>query len=288
MWQRMFGSSSSPGDREVAKFPKTRPHSLKDYFEWMFGPTTNMHFVIQGAGNDYKTAGEMILVDSNPSVLEYLKKNSWPGKTFKSKKQTTVSPKMSDMELLQFCQFCGARIRWAFDHEKITIADFLQAMKQNKVEDLFAKTTKYMYIEGRDPGANFPDSELLNIDKKVALSTFIAPSAIQAGLMHNLKAATTLLNKYHWSLLEALKGAAVKDGLQGEVGETKVADLVRQVLAIAEAGLDPQERWMLSYPKWVLKTGMNGADRALKFLGNNFSQKNIRKLVLARKVVIPK
>ena len=123
------------------------------------------------------------------------------------------------MEILQYSQFTGARIRFKLKNQNnFPIDDFLKACKEesNKVEDIFDEFGEYFYIEGRDPGANFPDQEILGAGEKIAKSVVISPSAIQAGLLNNLQGVSRYINQFPWSQLSNLREVAAKDGLQGK------------------------------------------------------------------------
>lgn len=288
LWKEMMKDSIFASDRMMAQFPKKRMYTLKDYFNWMFGKGTNIYFVLhKGSEKDYKTGGKIVIIGGYPSVLTYLSKPKWKGTIFRTNKKVTIFPHLSHLEMMQFSQFAGARIRWTFDHSKVSISHFLEAMKKDNVEALFKKVAHSIYIEGRDPGANFPDRELLELGNNIPKSVVIAPSAIQLGLIRNLSESVALLNKYEWSILGRLKEAAIRKALDGRVGDITVRDLTEKVLEIASRGLEKSEQWMLSYPNWVLKTGLTGADRALRQLGNNVEPKSIRQLVLSRNVILP-
>lgn len=286
LWQQMMKSSSS-GDQKLARFPDERFYSLRDYFEWIYGEKTDIWFVIHKGKDDYKGGGSFVTIDDKPSVLGYLAREQWQATVFADGQKVTVEPHLSHMEVAQFLPFAIPRIRFGMNHDGISTSDFLSAMKENAVEALFENAAKYIYIEGRDPGANFPDRELIDAGGEIARSVMIAPSAIQAGLVKNLNEATALLDQYSWPMLGKLREAAIKDGLQGEVNGETVGSLTRKVLEVASRGLELDEQWMLSYPQWVLETGKNGADRALQQLGDNTDRESIRKLVLSRSVLLP-
>ena len=48
-----------------------------------------------------------------------------------------------------------------------------------------------------------------------------------------------------------------------------VRELAEEVITVASRGLKPTETWMLAYPEWVLRTGKNGADRAIEFVNSH-------------------
>lgn len=300
MWDRMMKGAKVAGDRITTKFPPKKFRTLADYFTWMFSGKTGIHFVLAEnteGKTDYKGIGERILiVNGNPAVLSYLSKSKWNAQFFKNiqkgiKKTVVIKPTIIHMEAMQFAQFIGARIRYGLNHKDFPIEDFVKACKQQSkfgVEEIFDRFAKFIYIEGRDAGASFPDIEILLAGKDIAESVVISPSAVQTGLIKNLAKVTKYLNKFEWSTLGKLREAAIKDGLQGQAEGIKVKDFTEKILELAAAGLDAKERWMLNYPFWVLETGENGADRAIKFVNKFKGNLNnaLVELVKSRKVML--
>lgn len=300
IWDGMMKNSKVEGDRITATFPKSPFKNLAQYFEWMFGDKTGIHFVLAEKNNnkmDYKGVGDRILiVENNPAVLTFLSKKEWKAlylKDIKKKKKQTVivQPNITHMEAMQFAQFAGARIRYSLNQKDFPLEKFLEACKKtnkNEVEKIFEKFAKYMYIEGRDPGSNFPDKEIANAGDTIAKSVAISPSALQAGLINNLEKTLNYLNKYPWKQLGELRESAIEHGLQGFVRNLRVEDFTRNILYLANEGLSKDEQWMLSYPNWVLLKKQNGADRAISFIKKYKGDKNraIKKLIELRKVTI--
>lgn len=299
MWERMMRHSKIEGDRITAQFPPYRFETLSQYFNWMFGPGTAIHFVIQSQeGTEYKNVGDRILIiPNNPTVIEYLSQPSWdavrltdifnnfPPTPFK------IKPHISHFEAMQFAQFTGARIRFTLSSYDIDLHDFLEALnnpKSDNLERIFSQYIKSMWIEGRDPGANFPDREMMDKNPQAAQYVIIAPSAIQAGLIRNLEEASRFIDKFPWDQLKALREEAIKNGLSGEVNNLTVKDFASRVLEIAARGLTSEEGRFLSYPRWVLETNANGADRAIRFVEK--SEKPIaealKDLVRSRQVIL--
>lgn len=277
MWDRMTGSSKVKGDLLTTKFPPQRFKTLAQYFNWMFGSKTQIYFILarNSQSSGYKSIEDKILIpQGHLSVLEYLSKKEWPAFWFKqinrkNPKKEIISPNISDLEVLQYTQFAGARIRFKLkNHNSFPIKDFLKACRENslEVEKIFDDFSDYFYIEGRDPGANFPDKEIISAGENIAKSTVISPSAIQAGLLNNLKKVVQFIDQFKWNQLKALRDSAIKNGLQGKIAKITVEEFTSKVLELANEGLDEKERWMLAYPKWVLQTKQNGADRALRFI----------------------
>src|SRR5690606_10751048 len=97
------------GDRRVAQPPERPFENMRDYFNWMFGPDTAMFFVVDGG---YKGGDEMVVVDGDPSLLEFMQRDEWQGKAFGTDETRTVNPAMQHFALHQFAQFTGARIRF--------------------------------------------------------------------------------------------------------------------------------------------------------------------------------
>lgn len=299
MWDRMMGSSKVKGDLFTTKFPPKRFKRLAQYFNWMFGSKTQIYFILARDNNSlgYKSIGDKILIPKGHlSVLEYLSKKSWPVYSFKNikkknPKKEIIIPNISDLEVLQYTQFAGARIRFKLkNHNNFPLKEFLKACQQEslKVEKIFDDFSEYFYIEGRDPGANFPDQEIISAGENIAKSVVISPSAIQAGLLNNFKKVVKFVDQFEWNQLKALRESALKDGLQGKVSNTTVEEFTKKVLELAEEGLDKKERWMLAYPNWVLESKQNGADRALRFVNSHKRGRiaTIVELVKYRKAVI--
>ena len=297
MWERMMGNSTVPGDLRVARFPERRFDTMARYFQWMFAGDSGIHFILNNGGRDYKgIKDQMLIVEGNPNVLTYLSQKTVRARFLSDIQAGTmnavqmVTPDISHMETMQFAIFSGARIRYGLNHDGFPLQEFLKAcQKPNRrdVEKIFSDYAQFIYIEGRDPGANFPDSELWDANAQVAQSSFIAPSAIQAGLIRNLGEAVTLLNQYAWKHLGALRDVAITSGLSGEVAGVSVKTLVTQVLEIAGRGLSSKEQWMLAYPQWVLYHG-NGADRAIEFVNRHplGNRQALIDLVRSRQVVV--
>lgn len=294
IWDRMFGPSSSRGDYKLCQTPERPFENLRDYFQWMFGSGTNMYFVLrQGVGGDYKKFSEIAAVDGYPSILDFLAQKHWKGKIFGTNREVVIEPEMGHMELHQFTQFIGARIRYKLAGNGFDPEEFLAAMagRGREVEELFDKKAEYLYIEGRDVGANFPDQALLDLPsgEKIAHSVVISPSAIQLGLIRNLPEAKELFEKYQWGDLSALRSEAIVKGLSAEHNGIRASDLALRVLEVAGRGLNTDEQWMLAYPEHVLSSGKNAADRALelfeKFSGTSVEDR-IRRVVLARSAII--
>lgn len=301
MWDKMMKNSKVKGDIFTSRFPPKRFRTMAQYFNWMFGGQTGIHFVLSNAENesaDYKGIKDRILiVNGNPSVLEYLSKPEWPTTFLKDavenkESRVTVKPTIAHMETMQFAQFAGARIRYRLkNHDDFPIQEFVKACKNPnsiKVEEIFSKFAEYCYIEGRDAGADFPDQELWNAGKDVASSVIISPSTLQAGLIQNLKNAIKYIDTFRWSDLKLLREVAIKDGLQGKTQKIPVYKFTEKIIEIASDGLAQEDQRFLAYPKWIMKTQKNGADRAIEFVEKRKDnlEKSLRELIRSRHVVI--
>lgn len=307
MWERMMRYAKIEGDRTTARFPQEPFQTLAQYFNWMFGNDTAIHFIIaseietqdEEKGGNYKGIGDrIIIIPESPSVLEYLSRSSWQGLFLRdifngfNLRVVEVIPDISHIEAMQWSQFTGARIRYGLKHHGFPLQEFLEACKnpdQRRVEEIFQNWANFMYIEGRDAGANFPDREIFNSGTEIARSVLISPSAIQAGLIANLEKAKRFIYKYPWLKLKALRDVAIRNGLEGEVDDTTVYDFTKQVLEIAAGGLSESEQKLLKYPQWVLETRQNGADRAIEFLEKQRGislEEALKRLVVHRQVVL--
>ena len=297
LWDGMFGRANSAGDRRLYKPPEQPFNNLRDYFYWMFGPDTNMYFVVTapdgGPVKNEKGEVRLVRIDGDPSLLEYMKGEEWNGKTFETEEPVVVKPTMDHFQMHQFTQFTGARIRYGLKDEPFPVIELVAAMEAdgNEVDELFARKGAYFYIEGRDPGANFPDKELLELPDgdQIARSVIISPAAIHAGLIRNIDAAEALVAKYGWKNLIALRDDAIKNGMDAKHNNVTAQELCHDILEVARAGLHDDELWMLAYPEFVARTGLNGATRALEAF-NSLSgptADRIKQITEDRAIVLP-
>lgn len=290
LWLRMFASSRFTGDVKLAIMPDAPFKDLRHYLTWMFGPGTHMHVVPACHGGDYKKSSDLMHVQGDVPLLDFLQAKSWGATDLDGRRQTRVQPTIQHMEFQQFAQFLDVRIRYRFK-EEFKLEHFLSAWKSGlPLEDLFAKYSDSCYLEGRAAGANFPDRELVETaGNTVCRSMVISPSAIQFGLLRQLEQAWELIESYSWETLKSLKKAAIRDGLHATVGKVAVKDLCKEVIDIAGMGLYADQAWMLAYPEYVLKTGQTGADRAIALfqrLSGSTTQR-LQQLALQRCMVPP-
>lgn len=291
IWPNMFATSKFPCDRELCCIPKRPFKDLRDYFSWFFGPGTNMQFVVCAKQKDYKKPSEIVIVDGDPPMVEYLAKPTWPGRFLSTGEKTTISPSMEQVAFLQFTPFIDARLRFGLNDEEFPHQLFLDALKgKSDMDALCEEKFAFCYIEGRAAGANFPDQEILDIgDGNIARSMVIGPSAIQTGLLRNREAGRRFLESYAWADLLGLRAAAIKDGLEGEYNGIPVKKICGEVLDIAADGLDSAEEWMLEYARFTLASGKSGADRALDFYesGATSGRERLKELIRARRMRLP-
>ncbi len=262
IWPRMFADPTFAGDR-ITHRPPTRPfESLGHYFRWMFEGNRAMQALPLG-DNTYKGFGGLARMDGDPALFDFLRAPVWSGRALRDGAAVEVHPDMRHLEALQFSQFADARIRFVFETPP-GIEDFFHSLARDRVEALFADHCESLWIEGRACGANFPDAELCGLDDPlVAASVVLAPSALQKGLQVNRESFARLSALLPWRDLRPAREAAIRDGLAGRTGAVSLDRFAAAVVDEAEAGLMPSERWMLSYPRHVLQTGRNGADRAI-------------------------
>ena len=274
IWDDMFHNSKVRGDFFVSKFPPKPFENLGEYFSWMFGKKTAIHFAVQDSTDGYKGLGEKILIPERfISVLDFLKEKSVTTYNLHSlftkfpPTPEIITPNITHMESMQWAQFAGARIRFKLkDHDSFPVDEFVHNClgKSTEVEEIFKKFTEFVYIEGRDPGANFPDQKIGNAGSNVAESVMIAPSALQAGIINNLDKVSSYLATFEWKDLGLLREESIRNGLQGEHNRIKVHNFTEKILELASDGLDGADKKHLAYFEWVLKTGKNGADRAIE------------------------
>lgn len=264
LWPRMFSTSRFSADDRLHRLPSRPFTHLRDYFEWMFGNDTRMQPVPSNTSSDYKGTPDMVRIQGDPAMLNYLRQSDWSAQHLCGSEPFTIHPDLNHLVFQQFSHFLDARIRYSLAQTP-SLEEFWAAWQQGpeQLEALLEANLDYCYIEGRTPGANFPDREIMTDGDTIGASVVIAPSALQFGLLRNLAQASRWIAQWPWKMLSALRQAAVREGLQGRVGNLTVYHFCQQVLELAGAGLDSADAWMLAYPEQVLRQGRNGADRAL-------------------------
>jgi gamma-glutamylcysteine synthetase len=291
IWPRMFSCSRFGCDFKLQQLPDAPFHSLRDYFLWMFGPDTSMQFVTSADSANYKEPDNIILIPGDPPLLEFLRRGACRGAVFNTHEAIDVVPVMRHLEFHQFAQFLDARIRYALADPDLPVCGFFEALdgRDEDLTEFFSRHARYCYIEGRAPGANFPDAELAaEAESDVIRSVMISPSALQNGLINNLPEASGLVSSYHWTDLAGLRGQAMRHGLAAEYNGIRVQDLCGRVMEIAARGLTGEEHWMLAYPELVLSKGKNGADRAIEAFEKQVGTvaQRLRKVIINRRLVL--
>lgn len=260
VWHRMFRYSRFAGDHYLQRLPERPFADLGDYFRWMFGPGTASRCLPLAAEAGYKsTAG--VYLQGSPSLSSFMASGGWPGLRTDTGEAVTVLPQGAHFEYSQFAHFLDARWRY-----RLASPPPLQVLREawqrpGGIEELYAGLGVVGYIEGRAPGAGFADAQLLDeAGKAVAATTVMAPSALQLGLMRNLDQAEDLVRAWGWLRLRDLRADAMRHALD----DGALRALARDVLAVAEGGLEAGERHWLDYARYVVDTGSTGADRLLR------------------------
>lgn len=289
IWPRMFATARWPDDARLCRLPPKPFTGLRDYLHWMFGGVSRMQAVPRSFGRDYKDRKDLLRVEGDPALLDFLAMPSWRARRLDDGGAVTVRPSLRHLEFLQFSQFLDARIRYGFAAEADVDAFHRAWSRDGGIEELFGRIAAFCYIEGRAPGANFADAELAETaGEAVAASVLPAPSALQAGLLRDPGRVWRRLRRHDWRALAALREAAIRDGIAGEADGLRLRDLCAEVLDLAAAGLRPDERWMLAYPEHVLRMARNGADRTVALferLGGGVEA--LRGLTERRHAVVP-
>ncbi len=311
IWPRMFKSSRFACDRFLHCMPQRPFQGWGDYFHWMFGPGTNMQFLVPAQHKDYKKPSGVLVVEGDPCLLDFLHAPSWAARPLCGGDALQMRPCLQHLEFQQYCNFLDARLRFGFQ-DALPLDEFLTHLDacQNPAADAppapwsaYSPSTqeqqfsafmdrhlRYAYIEGRAAGANQADAELTHLDDtEVAASVVCSASALQHGLLHNLHNAHAVLARHPWSRLRALREEAVRHGMAAVCGELRVDTLCADLLEVAADGLPSKHQWLLSYPRHVLKTGRNGADRALEAYErmSGGREERLLRLVRQRAMVLP-
>lgn len=265
IWPRMFAQATFLGDRVQHLLPERPFEDFGSYLRWMFGPGTTMQTVPIGLGLDYKGLADVALIDGDPSCLEFLARPVSFGRNLATGERILVEPNGHHLEFLQFSHFLDARIRWKFA-EPPSARDILDALEcKGGIEQLFASSLQHCYIEMRAPGANYPDAGSIGIfGERTSATMALAPTALTFGLVRNLERAEDLVASYGWKTLAAMRQPAIVQALSDKDDVFSLRRLCRRVIEVASDGLEPVDRWMLDYPRFVVESGHSGADRALQ------------------------
>lgn len=259
LWPRVFGPARFPGDLRLSRYPGRPFADLGDFFRWMFGPGTVTRGLPPTPSHDYKSVATVIL-DGDPCLADFLRAREWRGRRTDTGEPVVLRPDARHFEYSQIGQFLDARLRYRWDHAP-ALSDLLAGWERDGgLETLFEACGAEVYIEARAPGAGFADACLLQeAGRAAALSLLPAPTALQAGLLANLRESGLLVAEWGWERLGQLREPAMRAGLE----DPGVRALCADVLAVARAGLAGQDRCWLAYPEFVLASGRTGADRLL-------------------------
>ncbi|OWT74733.1 MULTISPECIES: glutamate-cysteine ligase family protein [unclassified Achromobacter] len=260
MWDRMFRYARFACDLRLHRMPDRPFEDLGDYFRWMFEGDTPARSLPLGSASGYKH-GSTVFLDGNPSLVQFLRAPSWPGRRADNREPVILAPHTAHFEYAQFSNFLDARFRYKLASHCPLPELLAQWRRPGGIESLYEGLGVDGYIEGRVPSAVFPDRQLRRLaGDAIAFTAPLAPSALQLGLMRNLAEAETLVREYGWMNLRRLRGAAIDAALDDGV----VRQLAADTLAVAAAGLhgDADRQW-LGYARYVLASRSTGADRLL-------------------------
>jgi glutamate--cysteine ligase len=141
--------------------------------------------------------------------------------------------------------------RQGWEGERATIDDWALHLS-TLFPEIRLKT--YLEIRGCDVGS-------------IPMMLALAPLA--KGLLHDVdarRAAAALTAGLDWGARRSLTAAVPRTGLQTKVGKTTIGELARELVAIADAGLQreaPDERRLLEPVRAIAASGRTQADAAL-------------------------
>lgn len=264
LWPRMFENSTYPSDKTNA-CPDTYFHSLKDYFDWMYGD--NIIHALPHTRADYK-AGNDVFVPLEPvSFNDFFASRGIEAQGLIRHEKRFIRPTVYHQQYFQFARFPDARIRFTLK-ENYDPAEFF-----HKLEN-FNEITRSVYIEMRAPGTNLPDRFLQDTtDSPVAESVIISVCALMKGLLCNLDESLSHLPADFANLR--------KKAVHASMADSDVRRLAAKTIEIARGGLASEETWMLAYPEHVVRTGISNGMRGL---ADHNSGKTLRELVLERRL----
>jgi gamma-glutamylcysteine synthetase len=282
LWDRMFRHSRYAGDHYLQRLPERPFADLGDHFRWMFGPGTASRCLPLAVEDGYKSAAGVYL-RGGPSLTRFLESEGWEGARTDTGESVRLTPQGGHFEYSQFAHFLDARWRYRLDVHPDLDALRDAWRRPGGIEALYAQLGVVGYIEGRAPGAGFADAQLLQeAGRPVAATVVMAPSAVQLGLMRNLAQAEDLLRSWGWLRLRAMRADAMRHALDDDAVHALACD----VLAVAQGGLDQDERPWLEYARYAIDTRCTGADRLLRLWREwEASPRRLAEICRARAVV---
>ncbi|CAM3667456.1 glutamate--cysteine ligase [Bordetella sputigena] len=259
LWDRMFRHARFAGDHRLQQLPERPFADLGEYFRWMFAPDTVSRGLPLAEDGEYKSVVSVYL-DGHPSLGRFLQAPSWTGRRADNGRPVTLRPHSGHFEYSQFAHFLDARFRYRLAGRP-PLEELLAAWrKPGGIEDLYTRVGVAGYIEGRAPGAVFPDRQLVEeAGADVAARAPMAASALQLGILRNLEAAEVLVGDWGWPALRGMRAMAIRAAL----ADDRVRALAADVLAVAAQGLPDADRHWTMYADYVLASGRTGADRLL-------------------------
>jgi gamma-glutamylcysteine synthetase len=260
LWDRMFRHARFAADHRLQRMPDRPFEDLGDYFRWMFAADTVSRGLPQSLDHEYKSAVSIHL-DGHPSLDRFLRSEAWPGRRADDGQPVLLRPHSGYFEYSQFANFLDVRFRYRLDVRPPLETLLAHWDQPGGIESLFERSGIDGYLEGRAPGAVFPDAQLCDeAGWELASKAPMAPSALQLGLLCNLDQAESLVREWGWATLRGMRAVAIRAALDDD----RVRALAAQTLDVACAGLDETERHWLAYARYVLESGRTGADRLLE------------------------
>lgn len=113
----MFGASRFECDRRFIGMPPEPFRDIGHYFSWIFGPGTNMQFLVDARHGDYKKSGRIVVVDQDPPFLDFLAQPQARARLLKTGEELLLQPSLRHFEFLQFSHFLDCRIRFGLNEQ---------------------------------------------------------------------------------------------------------------------------------------------------------------------------
>ncbi|MEN2989943.1 glutamate-cysteine ligase family protein [Tistrella sp. BH-R2-4] len=294
LWPRMCGTAHAARDRICFQPPAQPFNGLGAYLRWALGMDAPVPALPFGPADLAPTSkiGGLVEINGTPSLRQFLtRRQGWAGRLYgDSGAEVMVTPTAGHFAAMQSSNFLDARLRFTFSPDHMPDpADLVAAIDDDDaIAALMGACTRAVYLEGRAPGANLPDRDLIDrAGPAVAGSVVNAAGALQKGLLANPDRALSAIDRHGWGRLMALRTAAIRDAMAAEVDGLTAAALAAELVEIAASGLDGADQRFLAYPDHVCRTGQSGADRAIAMVeaGHGSMDRRLRALVTARRHV---
>lgn len=217
LWMKELHTSTIPYDSNIYGMYPNEYGSIFDYLDFVL----DMPFYFGHRGGNHHGGISFRLADSAVTLREFVYSKGTPAQ-WGHGGEFMAEPTLDDFAVLQNFTFLHARLKFFYRND-VKLPEVLDALKKRS-ESAFLKCFRKFCVEIRT--ASSPT--------KQELST--AP-ALYLGIQNNLEKTAALVGTYSYDFLGRLYNEAEKKGLGTKLDGVNIAEVCRELIAVAEEGL---------------------------------------------------